>query len=45
MGLTFIYLNFFHWVLVTCRIGISTIIGLSLSFIGDLKGLGVATGN
>ena len=45
MGLTFTRLNFSCWVLVACGIGISTVIGLSLSPIGDLEGLGVVTGN
>ena len=45
MGLISTYSNSFRWVFVTYRIGISTVIGLSLSPIGDLEGLEVAMGN
>ena len=45
IDLTFTYLNSSRWVLVTCGIGTSTVTGLSLSPIGDLEGLEVATGN
>ena len=45
IGLISIYLNSFCWVLVVCGIGTFTVIGLSLSLIGDLEGLGVVTGN
>jgi len=45
MGLTSTYLNSSRWILVAYKIGISTVIGLSLSFIGDLGGLEVIMGN
>jgi len=45
MGLTFTRLNSSRWVLVACGIGISTVIGLSLSPIGDLGGLEITVGN
>ena len=45
IGLTSTCLNSFYWVLIACRIGIFTIIGLSLSLIGDLGGLEVTIGN
>ena len=45
IGLISTYSNSSRWVLIAYRIGISTVTGLSLSPIGDLKGLGVAIGN